>query len=51
VTKKTDFPDWQGFGTPEQFRSWGLRQGIALMVIFALLLVFFVAATLWIAVG
>jgi hypothetical protein len=51
VSKRTDFPDLRGFGTTEQFRSWGVGQGIALLVCFALLLGVFVAATVWMAVG
>ena len=51
VTKKTDFPDWHGFGTTEQFRRWGLVQGVALLVCFAALLIFLVAIVIWSVAG
>lgn len=47
MTKKTDFPDWRGFGTTEQFRKWGLIQGGALLVCFAALLIFLFAIVIW----
>jgi hypothetical protein len=43
VTRKTDFPDWHGFGTTEQYRRWGLIQGLTLLALFAALLIFLVA--------
>jgi hypothetical protein len=51
VPKKTDFPDWHGFGTTEQYRSWGLWQGLSLLAGFAVLLLFLVAVAIWAVAG
>ena len=51
VAKKTDFPDWHGFGTPEQNRRWGLTLGFGLLVCFAVIFAALLVATILLALS
>jgi hypothetical protein len=51
MARRTDFPDWRGFGTTEQYRSWGLWQGLTLLACFAVLLIALVVGVIWSVAG